>query len=452
MVKKCFRAVFVTILFCFTFTGAVVAAYQTQTPYRVIHITNRDGLSNSSVTAILQDTYGLMWFGTWDGLNVYNGKEFKVFKPDPNNPNSISSNIIRHLVEEDEIYLWIATDRGVDRFNRTAQTFEHFFFDKAQVPEVEHSFRIKKDEKGQILVNILNGGTFFFDKEKHSFIPTIKKYVFSTDNPPLSIDFLPKTTQILSYWNGSQNILWTGTDMDGIYMLIPNRYPFYSFTRQNIPQMSPHAVRSFIETDKTLWVGTKGSGIFIFDNKNPEKPIYQKRYTTLEGLSNNAVFALQKGKGKEVWIGTDGKGIQYYDPRSKKILSLRVNTDDLSSVYSLCFINENILYAGTGGNGLFMLQIDRQTDPYSVKSYKKYNLPNNIIYSLAVQDSTKIWVGTRGGGLCLLYIPTGQLRSFGKDDILCLFKDVQNKIWTGTSTGLNRFRYDDDNLFLEKHF
>jgi signal transduction histidine kinase/CheY-like chemotaxis protein/ligand-binding sensor domain-containing protein/AraC-like DNA-binding protein len=431
--------------------------YTSETPCRVIHITNRDGLSNSSVTAILQDESGLMWFGTWDGLNVYNGKEFKVFKPDPNNPNSISSNIIRHLVEEDETYLWVATDRGIDRFNRRTRIFEHFFFDEEQVPEVEHSFRIRKDEKGQILVNILNAGTFYFDKEKNQFIPTFKKYLFPADNPPLFADFPPfmaKTTQVLSYWYGSQNILWIGTDMDGIYMLIPNRYPFYSFTRQNIPQMGPHAVRSFMEIDKTLWVGTKGSGIFVFDNTNPEKPIYLKRYTTQNGLLNNAVFVLQKGEGKEVWIGTDGKGIQYYDTRSKKILSLQINANlsNLSSVYSLCFINKNILFAGTGGNGLFMLEIDRSTYPYSVKSHKKYNLPNNIIYSIAVQNDEMLWIGTRGGGLCRLNIKTGRSRSYGKDDILCLFTDENNRIWTGTSTGLNRFVYTNDTLFLEKHF
>jgi ligand-binding sensor domain-containing protein len=74
--------------------------------YDLVNITNNDGLSNSSVTTIFQNSSGLMWFGTWDGLNAYNGREFKVYKPEPGNSQSICNNIIRDIIEEDEETQW----------------------------------------------------------------------------------------------------------------------------------------------------------------------------------------------------------------------------------------------------------------------------------------------------------------------------------------------------------
>ena len=70
------------LLFLFTVLSTTAKNYD------YVNLTNNDGLSNSSINTIFQDSDGLMWFGTWDGLNVYNGRDFKVFKPDPGNPQS----------------------------------------------------------------------------------------------------------------------------------------------------------------------------------------------------------------------------------------------------------------------------------------------------------------------------------------------------------------------------
>ena len=68
--------------------------------YDIRILSNKDGLSNSSVNVVFQDSSKLMWFGTWDGLNMYNGKEFRVYKPSTGNAESISNNIIRDIIEE----------------------------------------------------------------------------------------------------------------------------------------------------------------------------------------------------------------------------------------------------------------------------------------------------------------------------------------------------------------
>ena len=76
------------------------------------HLTTNDGLSQSYVTAILQDRRGFMWFATRDGLNRYDGNAFVVYKHNPNDPGSLSANFIQDLIEDDDGNLWIATNTG----------------------------------------------------------------------------------------------------------------------------------------------------------------------------------------------------------------------------------------------------------------------------------------------------------------------------------------------------
>ena len=92
-------------------------------------ITSGTGLSNNSVTCILQDSDGQMWFGTWDGLNMYDGKSITVFKPEPGNKESISNNIIREMIEQKPGILWVATDRGINRLDVKTGKAERFFPD-----------------------------------------------------------------------------------------------------------------------------------------------------------------------------------------------------------------------------------------------------------------------------------------------------------------------------------
>src|ERR1700757_2837986 len=93
------------------------------------HLTTNDGLSQSNVTAILQDGRGFMWIATRDGLNRYDGNAFVVYKHNPNDPESLSSNFIEDLVEDDHGYLWISTNSGVNRFNPITERFTRYLHD-----------------------------------------------------------------------------------------------------------------------------------------------------------------------------------------------------------------------------------------------------------------------------------------------------------------------------------
>src|SRR5829696_8111255 len=94
---------------------------------RFEHISIEQGLSQSSVRVIFQDSRGFLWFGTEDGLNRYDGYTFKIYKPDPDVPNSLSDRWITSIVEDKNGYLWIGTRLGgLNRYDPRTEQFAHF--------------------------------------------------------------------------------------------------------------------------------------------------------------------------------------------------------------------------------------------------------------------------------------------------------------------------------------
>ncbi|MDD4922146.1 MAG: two-component regulator propeller domain-containing protein, partial [Bacteroidales bacterium] len=289
------------------------------------------------------------------------------------------------------------------------------------------------------------------------------KGLFHFDPKTRKVDILLPNVSVLSLYEGTQQIIWVGSDMQGIWQIFPSREKLKSYSTENIPSFSNSAVRTFFEDpERKLWVGTKGSGIYTFLQKG-EKPEVSsvKQYTTQDGLLSNSVFTIIKGQKSEYWIGTDGRGINYYDTREKKIFSVYVNNNmlhhvNLSSVYTILPTNDNTLWVGTSGYGMYQLTIDRSTKPYSIRSYKQYifkkdnpsSLNNNVVYSILRDDDAHLWLATRGGGLNRFNMKTEKFVKFrfspdnpgfiSSDDILCLYKDKQGFLWTGTSMGLNK--------------
>lgn len=553
-------------MICIFFLILPVAGYAID--FDIETLTNKDGLSNSSVNVIFQDSNQLMWFGTWDGLNLYNGKEFKVYKPSPGNRQSISNNIIRDIIEEKRDYLWIATDIGINRFNTREKVFERFLIDSlSQEITNEHSYLIARNTEGRIIASVYQQGLYYFDngerkfrplninkklnikqivfddhdnlwiltKEKSLFTATLQKrenyftlenvnqfplgeienlfklksgsvlfqtsedktYSYDKRNDTLNLlsineeignindigynqesiyvatnkglylyDFktgiipVTKNTPVLSVYNGTQSIIWTGTDMKGIYKIIPSNEKFRAYSSENMPNFGNSAVRTFFEDEnRILWVGTKGSGIYNFNrDADTGKLLLRDRFNTENGLLSNAVYKITKGFKNEYWIGTDGNGINYYDKRTENIQTLILPKNlILSSIYTILPDVDNILWVGTSGNGLFKLKIDLSTAPYRVIDYKQFifnekktSLSNNIVYSIIKADNEHLWIGTRGGGINRFNITDETFQVFkfsgnnyGSDDVLCMHKDTKGCLWVGTSMGLNKLTWNN---------
>jgi signal transduction histidine kinase/ligand-binding sensor domain-containing protein/DNA-binding response OmpR family regulator len=282
-----------------------------------------------------------------------------------------------------------------------------------------------------------------------------------------SSSFLKEETQrmqdikITSWALGSEDVLWYGTDGNGIIKVYPKTKSFGTVTTSDNGMPYNKSVRAFCEANGNLWVATKGSGIISIQNfwSDTGASFNKKYFLSASELDNNSVYVLKKGNDGLIYIGTDGKGIGVYDLKTKRFnkwasIGGHVTYPEFASVYAIKQDADNSLWLGTSGYGLIHLKINRdKAGTLTVVFLERFTYNNNnpgpandIIYALADGDDNHLWIGCRYGGLSLLDKTTRVFKTFkaftyegslSNNDVLSLFKDSRNRIWIGTSYGLN---------------
>jgi len=267
--------------------------------------------------------------------------------------------------------------------------------------------------------------------------------------------------RITSLALGSEDILWYGTDGSGIIKVYPKTKSFSTVTTSDNDIPYNRSVRAFCQENENLWVGTKGSGIIKIQNfwSVPQPAITKQIFLAPAELDNNAVYALKKGNDELIYIGSDGKGIGVYDLKNKKFnkwsyIKGHDAYPEFGSVYAISQDQDNSLWLGTSGYGLIHLKISRdRSGNLSLDFLERFIFnnsntgpANDIIYALADGDKDHLWIGCRYGGLSLLNKTTRKFKTFkaftydgslSNNDVLSVFKDSHNRIWIGTSYGLN---------------
>lgn len=268
--------------------------------------------------------------------------------------------------------------------------------------------------------------------------------------------------KITSVVAGKDQILWLGTDGGGMIKIFREKKDFGLISsldqsgNSNIRQ-----IRSFCRANGNLWIGTKGNGIVMLEGFSASTGQYSKSRTFQApgSLSNNSVYALLKGDDELMYIGSDGKGMGIYDLSSKQFfkwadISGTSKYPAFSSVYSIIQDADHSVWLGTSGYGLIHLKIIRAAgNGLALVNFRQYSFNgknsgpgNDIICFLARGNNNRIWIACRYGGLSVFDKQTQQFRTFkafsyegslSHNDVLSLYKDRKNRLWIGTSYGLN---------------
>ena len=416
-------------------------------PMRFDHITLDDGLSQSTVLAVLQDSKGFLWIGTENGLNRYNGYEFETFKRERGNPDSLSSDFVFDLEEDRAGNLWIATNGGgLVKFDRKTNRFAAFRHD----PDTSNSIssntvrRILIDEKGIIWIGTRGMGLDRLDPESGVF----SRYQFDNgDEAP---------NNIYALFQDSTGHLWAGGD-HGLTRLNTQTDEVFTYAHDpdDSASLTEHSVRAIAEdADGRLWIGSDGGGIARLSAKDATFEHFVHAEDDAATLSSNRVSTLFKDGNDRLWAGTT-RGLNLVDHTSGTTVRYAHDSSDASSlggddITTIYEDHGGLLWVGTKTQGLN--KWNPRTWSYGFEPAKELTTsakrqPN--VTSFVEDDTGTLWVGTFGDGLNAMDRASGDIVRYrrgptGKnriedDRVMSLMRDRKGRIWVGTMTsGINR--------------
>lgn len=412
-----------------------------ETDIRFQQVSRDDGLSQSFVLSVTQDSEGYIWFGTQSGLNRYDGYEMRVFE-NTNQPGDLPDNVVRNLYSDSKGRLWASTDNGgLALYLPESESFRVFDSTNSRLPTDRIRF-VAEDRLGRLLVGTDGAGLWRLVEDETDFV----NHLGNLSLPNGSIwhvadqgrDLLIATKQglfklnengtLVQAYEGTalgealgdahiravlvdgQNQTWIGTESQGLFRVVtPDEFERFTQTPDGL---SGRQVFRLLEDDHgDIWVATSnGLNRFV----DGELKTYANRPQDSWSLSNNMVFDLHQDQSGVIWFATY-RGVSFW-PRSEYLAEHFYSASDspgeLNSNFIAAFAEtaDGDIWIGTITGGLNRLSLDGSFEAFNRRS--PVALPDDDVMSLLVDSRDRLWVGTRTAGLLIFEKAQGVVQRF----------------------------------------
>ncbi|MFP4152079.1 MAG: two-component regulator propeller domain-containing protein [Alkalispirochaeta sp.] len=531
-----------TVLFLAVPTGRVVAQdfFTGGQGPRINLIDRSDGLPHNAVSSIQQDTRGFLWFGTQGGLARFDGRGFERYQNVPFDTTSLPHDLIQTIYYCDRHdYLWVGTYRGLARMVLGEAGFTTYAHDPEDPTSLTDNvvIAISRGPDHDLWVGTQNGLNRMNDDGTFQRIPTESEVVRALFLDSRN-DLWVGTYAGLSRWNRETRELervdfgWSSPFVMAIREESPGRLLLGTWgndadegglvrvdldaeTFEEIRFADNRVYTVLPGSDGTLWAGTWGGGLFAV---TPEGTQYAFSADTSDNLVSPVVYSLFEDQSGIVWVGTNGGGLHYMSPRQRNFRAFYHDPDDPDSlpggkINVIYRDSRDRLWVGLYGGGLARYDEGKgrwvrytadSSDPYAsandiitviyedskgrlwignnealqlfdeenerfltwgVHVYPGVEYSGEIIYQVIEDADGYFWIGTYRGGLTRVDLDTGETRVFQSESgnprslsdnlVYDLFVDSRDELWIATNGGLNRFdpetetfdvyRYDPDN-------
>ncbi|MBC6994525.1 two-component regulator propeller domain-containing protein [Neolewinella lacunae] len=398
------------------------------------HLSKQQGLSQNSVFAIAQDGMGLMWFGTRNGLNKYDGNRITTYLNEQNAANSLVYNDIRTLYHDASAnQLWIGTASGLSRYRPESDDFTSYGAGRG-FPSAGFVHAIYQDAQGRLWVGTEEGlfgyradadyfqlvgqpGTAVGQIQAIVASPAGQLYVgtsrglyqLSADEKrlePSGPSGILSSLFIQALHCTAEGEVWIGTRNNGIYR--------WRYTDGQVKQLvhdpaDPHSLSSdnvrdiVVGHDGHLWVGTF-AGLNRYAPGREKFTRYVEDPTSGTSLSSNSIHALYIDRRGSLWVGTYYGGVDFHDDQRHRFLNFQQRHNGLSNDVVSAFLEDpdGGIWIGTEGGGLNYF--NRQDGRIQKIIPKNGALGDNL--KTLLLDGNAIWVGAYQHGLSRLDLNT----------------------------------------------
>lgn len=343
-----------------------------------------NGLSSNSVWTVMQDSKGFMWFGTKDGLNRFDGRNFKVYRNSFNDSLSIGHNFIHCIKEDSRKRMLIGTRQGLYLYNREKDNFKHVPLAPAQEKEVNIN-DIMEDLQGNIWVACHGQGLYKLTSE----LIVEKHYLFKGEQESIQSNFI--WTIVTDHYGN----LWIGTAGIGlIHFDIKNERFTPIVKRRNLETDNQSIYSIHCDNDNNLWIGTSTNGLFKYNHISGKATHYLK--------NTGSVKSIKEYSDEELIMGSD-KGLIIFNKKTERYRVMEDNSTD-NSIFSITRDNEGSFWVGTyfGGVNYF----SPMTNNFSYYTDLQENNSTGHIVSSIVEDiDGTILISTHNNNNIYRFIP-----------------------------------------------
>ena len=393
--------------------------------YSLRQFSNKNGLSNSAILSLYQDHQGVIWIGSCDGLNIFDGTNIHVYNPVNPTKAPLSGNLINDIMETEKDVLWIQTNYGLDRLDTKLQISKSF-------TEFKDKNYMAKSRDNDLFIVKDDGYIYYYQPEKQLFqkleVPQIAfghvlstiidknniLWVFTSNNDTRSYQIIKNKEEIAltpnNLFKHSEQLLWAFAEEDLVYF-IDKTYSLYEYDFGNQQQYfiadlkaeveTRGEVSSIIKQQNDYYIGFKSSGLIVLKYMSDQKIKYQMQDTEI----HSGIFCLMKDKYQDiVWIGTDGQGVYMYFNDTFSITNTLLDTPVYqinNPVRTVYYDEEQTLWIGTKGGGILRIR-NYSPETNAAVSFDRISISNstltdNTVYCFAPGSANRLWIGTENG-------------------------------------------------------
>ena len=382
-----------------------------------------DGLTDLTVNSIAQDSLGILYFGTENGLSIYDGRSFENYYADQDS-NTITDNEILDIMVDRSNRIWIATGIGIDRYNRETAKFKSYKINST-------NYTINSIFQDIIWICTWGAGLCYFDEDSDSIIS-------------LS-DTLIRYASISSIAEDLRGNIWLGSENEGLFYMDRNTLKVFSFNSTIEGISSPYylnntRIRAICpDQSGNMLIGTYDSGLYKY---NASLKKISRLITESELLnSKSRISGILKDDNNKFWISTDGDGVFLYNMQNNTVRDANSdynfnNPISSKAIRTIFFDNNKTLWLGTYKAGVnYTYDVQRNRFEHFHHDFSKKS-----IISIEGIDNSMVLIGTDGAGLYTFDESLKKLRSINTSKSnfteisLCIHKDFENNFWVGSFT------------------